>query len=77
MRLLGREENSTDPQHNKEISTIKWTHVVQKAKRSSISFVFLKQVYSRYKYALESEESTRILVEFYNTIIRRGIYPKR
>ena len=30
-----------------------------------------------YKYALESEKMTSILVRFYNTIVKKGYYPKR
>ena len=60
-----------------EISEIEWEKVVRKAKRKSASSIFSQRTYSVYKCALESKEMTKILVLFYNTLIKNGLYLKR
>ena len=60
-----------------EISELEWSKVVRKAKKRSASSVFSNRTYSVYKCALDCEEMTKILIKFYNTIIKKQIYPKR
>ena len=77
LTLLRRERNSIRQEHQEELSEAEWIKVVTKAKRKSASSIFSNRTYSTYKCALESEEMNKILVIFYNTIIKHQIYPKR
>ena len=54
-----------------------WFRVVKKAKRKSASSIFSKWTYTVCKCVLESDRMTSILVRFYNTIVKKGYYPKR
>jgi len=56
----------------KPITEEEWVKTIKKAKKKSISSVFSKWNYSVYKCALESEKMTKILVIFYNAVIRKG-----
>ena len=60
-----------------EISEKEWVKVVNKAKRKKPSSIFSNRTYSIYKCALDSEDMTKILLRFYNTVIKQGIYPRR
>ena len=53
-----------------EISLIEQERVVKKANKTSVSSVFSNRTYRVYKYALEVEEISKILVLFCNKIIR-------
>ena len=56
------------------ITEEEWTQTVKKAKRKSASSIFSKRTYGLYKYALESNNMTKILVLFYNAVLQKGYY---
>ena len=50
---------------------------MKRLKKNTTSSVFLKRNYSLYKYSLESELLTNLLVKYYNIIIIKRFYPSR
>ena len=58
------------------ISKDEWIRIVKKAKCKSVSSIFSKWNYSVYKCALESTKITKILVMFYNAVVKKGYYLK-
>jgi len=77
LELLKRGSSSAIRINTEEISEVEWKKVVTKAKRKSASSIFSQRTYSIYKCALDCDEMTRILLKFYNTIIKHRIYPNR
>ena len=76
LMLLKRKDDESDNSITEEISAIEWERVMKKAKRTSVSSVFLYRTYGVYKCALEVEEMMKILIVFYNKIIKQEIYLK-
>ena len=54
-----------------------WIKTVKKVKRKSASSIFSKRTYGFYKCALESNNMTKILVLFYNAVLKKGYYLNR
>jgi len=77
LRLLKKDLYESNFRTNEEISENEWKKVVNKAKRKSASSVFSNRTYSIYKCALDSDEMTKILIKFCNTVMQQEIYPKR
>ena len=66
------------PQTNtKIITTENLIEVVKKAKKRSVSSIFLKRTYATHKYALGLERMMDVLVVYNNIIIQNEYYPKR
>jgi len=60
-----------------QVTTDEWRTVVHKAKKQSLSSVFSKKNYSLYKYSIQSELITELLVKYYNAIIIKEFYSLR
>jgi len=76
LKLLAIPNNIGIDERREEITIDEWERVVKKSKQKSASSVFSNRIYSIYKCALDSEQMTRILVRFYNTLIRKRLYLK-
>ena len=76
LKLLAK-PNHQDGNSYEEITTEEWIEVVKKAKKQSTSSIFSNRTYSVYKCALDNENMTNILVQFYNTLFTHRIYLKR
>ena len=61
----------------KPITEEDWIREVKRSKKRSISSIFLKKIYSVYKYVLQSQRMIMILVAFYNIFLKESYYPKR
>jgi len=77
LSLLKREARGNQPIESVEISETEWEQVVRKSKRKSASSIFSNCTYSVYKYTLDSNVMTKILVKFYSTLIKNGFYLKQ
>ena len=74
--LLKRQNEEDQLEMSSEISEAEWERVVRKSKKKSASSIFSNRTYSVYKCALESNVMTKILVLFYSTLIKNGLYLK-
>jgi len=74
LKLLARNINYNITTNSEEISTMECDCIVKKIERTSALSMFSHQIYSMHKCTLESNKMTNILVLFYTTIIRKGIY---
>jgi len=77
LKLLKRQQREEWNINENEITKEKWIKVVKQSKKRSASSIFSRRTYSVYKCALGSEKMTRILVMFYNIVIKNRYYLKR
>ena len=77
LTLLKQPQGRNHTAELEEISELEWESVVTKVKRKSASSIFSNRTYSVYKCALDSKVMTKILLIFYNTLIKNGYYLKR
>lgn len=61
----------------KEIRDEEWITFTLQSKSKSKLMMFSKNTYAIYKCALQSRKMIRLLVKFYNTLIRAGYYIAR
>ena len=72
-----QERRSRSNRQYQEITIEQWTKEVMRAKKHSASSLFSRRTYSVYKYALESDRMTGILVTILNIFLKRQYYPRR
>ena len=59
------------------INEEEWKNVALKAKKRSASSIFSNKTYVVYKFTLESTRMMKIIVKYYNIIIKQHYYPRR
>jgi len=77
LKLLKQPPRIRRNRSNEEISEEQWKKVVKQSKRRSASSIFSRRNYAVYKCALTSDRMTRVLVTYYNIILRNRYYPQR
>jgi len=77
LKLLKQTSRIRRNRNNDEITAEQWIKVVKQSKRKSASSIFSRRNYAVYKCALTSERMTKVLVTYYNIILKHTYYPKR
>ena len=77
LSILKRQNQTNITYQYSQITKEEWISVVKKSKKKSLSSIFSKRNYSIYKCTIDNERFTNLLLQYYNTIIKLGYYPKR
>ena len=76
LSLLKR-KSATQVDNMKELTDVEFRTVVQQSQRRSTSSIFSKRDYSVHKCAMHCERMVKVLVRFYNTMIKHNHFPSR
>jgi len=77
LKLLKQQNNTERQSIELKVTMENWTKTVKQSKKRSASSIFSKRTYAVYKCALGSEQMSRILVKFYQIVIKNRYYLKR
>ena len=68
---LFRRENHYNTNQYKEITLEEWIKVVKQVKKTSTSSIFSKKTYTICKCSLAYKDFTKMLIQFYNLVLRQ------